>query len=56
MSWDELSEVLAFLAVWATSVTLFTELTLRAIERKRQEIEERECWRSLWHFPGSRYR
>ncbi|MHB1160413.1 MAG: hypothetical protein ACYC66_06640 [Chloroflexota bacterium] len=56
LSWNELVEALLFLSVLAMAVTLLTELMLQAIERKRQELEEREYWRSLWHFPDSRHR
>jgi hypothetical protein len=53
LSWDELMAALSFLSACALAVTIFTELMLQAIERKQQELEEREYWRSLWHFPGS---
>ncbi len=56
LTWDQLVEALSFLSAWAVAVTLFTELMLQAIERKRQELEEKEYWRSLWHFPDSRPR
>ncbi len=56
LTWDQLVEALSFLSALAVAVTFFTELMLQAIERKRQELEEKEYWRSLWHFPEPRHR
>ena len=52
LSYDQLIVALSFLAACAISITLFTEWVLRAVERKRTEIEEKEYWLAHWQFPG----
>lgn len=56
LSWGELTAALYFLSACAVAVTFLTEVMFQAIEEKRQEMEERAYWRSLWQFPDARRR